>query len=524
MKRFIFLTFRVGLALSLLLLPVPRPALAAPQAGGGTFTVNTANDSNTRLDTELSLREAIQIANGTLIGPFSLQEKSQMVGCTFNASNFISNACGGGNNTIQFSPALTEVTLDGRLDLLSAAGVTIDGQVTGGRVVVNSSVADLAFWIGVDNTTVKNITVINATNPIGVASNLAIKGLKIFNAYLGVVPGLASCTSAPIVRQPDFAFILFKGSGTAAPGDGTAYLYNNVLGCAVFDGIALSNVSFVYIGEDANGIGAVNWIGLDPAGHALPNGNSGISLCCGTNVKGNSVVNNYIANNFHHGVFLQLTDPASVNTISGNEIHHNQMAGIKLEASGANTLVNNILHDNGSSGIWLSGAFAANNTISGGASYANGAAGITEGQGAAKNTWSNLSTHDNFGLGIDKGDNGQVDAPPLTIDSVINSSGVTTVSGAYTGTMVTTSQYRIDLYRLAYDPTGYGEGRSLVGSATLNNIPFPVVNTWHIVDVAGPGCYTAVVTVISPLLPSDNNSSEFSKDFACRAFLPVVKR
>ena len=525
MKRITFLVFRVGLALSFLFLPLPRPALAARQeSGGGTFTVNTANDSDIRQDVELSLREAIEIANGTLTGPFSVQEKSQMTGCTFTAPGFISNACGGGNNTIQFAPSLTEVALNGRLDALSAAGVTINGQVTAGRVVVNSTAADLAFWIEANNTTVENITVINASGPIAVASTFAIKGLIISNAYLGVAPGQTSCTSAPLVRKPDFAFILFKGSGTAALGDGTAYIYNSVLGCAVYDGIAVSNASFVHIGEDANGTAAGNWIGLDPAGHALPNGNSGINLCCTTNVKGVSIVNNIIANNLNHGVYLLLTDTASGNTISSNNIHFNQLAGIKVENSGSNTLTTNIIHDNGSSGIWLSGASSIDNDISGDALYANGAAGITEGEGADKNTWFNLSTHDNFGLGIDKGDNGLVDAPPLTIDSVVKSSGVTTVSGTYTGTLYLTILYRVDLYRLAWDASGYGEGRTYVGSATLNNIPFPVVNTWEIIDPAGPGCYTAVVTVVSPIIPTDNTSSEFSKDFFCQVYLPLLKK
>src|SRR5450759_5084281 len=55
------------------------PVIAA--SGGGIFTVNTANDSNTVGDSELSLREAIQIANATLLGPFSVAERGQLSGC-----------------------------------------------------------------------------------------------------------------------------------------------------------------------------------------------------------------------------------------------------------------------------------------------------------------------------------------------------------------------------------------------------------------------------------------------------------
>jgi len=521
MKKIALWIFRLGLALMILLLPVSGPAQAAPRVGWGIFTVNTANDSNTRNDAEFSLREAIQVANGTLTGPFSAVEQAQMAGCIFNAG-LITNACGGGNNTIQFAASLTEVALNGRLDVLSAVGVIINGQVNAGRVVLNSTVRDFAFFIAANYTTVKNFTIINASSPIMLASDRALKGTKIFNNYLGVTPGLVSCSSAPIVRRPDFGFILFMGSGSAAPGEGTVYVYNNVLGCATADGIYMRNVSFAHIGEDASGAPAGNWIGLDPVGgHALPNGNSGVRLVGTTLTKTNRVVHNIIANNLSHGVSLQLTDPVSGNTISGNTIRHNQMAGIKLDNAGSNTLATNIIHDNGSSGIWLSGASSIANAISGGEIYANGAAGITEGGGAAKNTWVTMSTHDNFGLGIDKGDNGLVDAPPLTIDAVTNAGGVTTVSGTYTGRASLTILNRIHLYRLAWDASGYGEGRSYVGSATLTNIS-PV--TWQIIDPAGPGCYTAVVTEIWMRIPTDNNSSEFSKDFYCQTFLPMLRK
>jgi parallel beta-helix repeat protein len=528
MKRLLLSACNVGLGLSLLLLPVSRPARSVRQAGGGIFTVNTANDSNTRGDAELSLREAIRVANGTLTGPFSLQEQSQFEYCIFTVDGYIQNDCGGGNNTIQFAQSLLEVTINAQLPVLSRIGITINGQVTGGRVVVNSSVNDWALVIAADNTLLENITVINAAYPISQDPNVAIKGLKISNAYLGVIPGSTSCTRAPLVRRPLVGLSLSNGSGSAAAGDGTAYLTNSVVGCALYDGVAVKEVSFVHIGETADGSAAGNWIGVDPFGNPLANGTEGVLLCCSTLAKKNTVVHNMIAHNLDGiAVAINSSDTASGNTIRGNTIYNNQAFGIWVINSGLNTLADNLLHQNGSSGIRLWGESSINNVISGGAIYANHGPGIAEGGGANKNSWSNLSTYDNYGLGIDKGDNGQVDPPPLTIDSVSTSAGgVTTVSGTYTASIVSPTMHRVDLYRLARDPSGYGEGRTFVGSYTLSYVA-PVDYTWHIIDSDGPGCYTAVVTDFQPAITWNRTSSEFSMNTSCpvyQVYLPVLEK
>ncbi len=176
--------------------------------GGGTFTVNTANDSNTVGDGELSLREAIQIANGTLLGPFSVAERGQLSGCTFDAFGNISNNCGGGNNLIQFTPTLTQVMLNGRLPNTTADNITITGQVNSGRLIVNSTANDLGFWVGSNNVDVSWMAIINTTDPIGVNSGTALKGLRFHDNYLGITPDMTSCADPRLVRTPDFGLIL----------------------------------------------------------------------------------------------------------------------------------------------------------------------------------------------------------------------------------------------------------------------------------------------------------------------------
>lgn len=62
-----------GLLVAALLFPKPVAAAApAVPNAGGTLLANTSSDPGTLGDSFLSLREAMNIANGSLLGPFSL--------------------------------------------------------------------------------------------------------------------------------------------------------------------------------------------------------------------------------------------------------------------------------------------------------------------------------------------------------------------------------------------------------------------------------------------------------------------
>jgi parallel beta-helix repeat protein len=495
----------------------------AAATGGGPFLVTTASDSDTRGDDVISLREAIEVADGTLTGPFDASEQTVLSGCFFDVSGFITNACGGGNNTIRFSSVLTQVMVNGRLPEMNTSHVLVDGQVNSGRVIVNSTANDLAFWLGADDQTVENVTIINANSPIGVVSNIALKQLHIANNYLGVLPDTTSCSDPRIVRKPDFGIILFDGSGSAAPGDGSAYIYGNTIGCANYDGIAISNLSYVYVGQDANGNNVPNHIGVNAGGKALPNGSAnagGISLCCGGQPQNNVIISNTIANNMSYGIDLETS---SNNLISGNDIHHNGKVGILLTSSSNVAMPGNTVHDNIGPGVWFTGTQTTSNVISYGAYYNNKATGITEGGGASNNAWRLMSIYNNFGLGIDKGDNGMPDPPPVSIDTITRTHGTVTVTGQYLGTIYLTNNYNIDLYRVAYDRTGYGEGRSYVGSATVT-WGIPLTNQWTIVDPTGrSSCYTAVLTIVD--IGGTNASSEYTADAGCtKAMVPIARK
>jgi len=51
------------------------------------------------------------------------------------------------------------------------------------------------------------------------------------------------------------------------------------------------------------------------------------------------------------------------------------------------------------------------------------------------------------------------------------------------------------------------------------------VCAWHIVDPAGPGCYTAVVTIVDGFGGSIyNTSSEYASNYLCTAYVSTVMK
>jgi hypothetical protein len=112
----------------LALLPGERTGPAGPAAPlGGTLTVNSTADTSL-VDSVLTLREALLVANGALTGPFTSAEQGQMSGCTFNASGFITGGCGAGiADNILFASALgfrPVITLNSPLPVINDSAPT----------------------------------------------------------------------------------------------------------------------------------------------------------------------------------------------------------------------------------------------------------------------------------------------------------------------------------------------------------------------------------------------------------------
>jgi hypothetical protein len=206
----------------------------------------------------------------------------------------------------------------------------------------------------------------------------------------------------------DFLPHVLGGTGMAGAGNGTAYIDNNVIGCSVNDGIANQDAPYVYIGQNISGGSTGNWIGVSRAGANIGNNGRGISVCCISTTTGLQIFGNHVAYNALDGIHLYWASGATVNN---NHTFNNTGAGIHLLNASFASFTNNTSHGNGSSGIFLDHTSTyplANhdNQVVGGAYYQNGAAGISESMGSGENTWSQISTYDNMGLGIDKDDNG----------------------------------------------------------------------------------------------------------------------
>jgi parallel beta-helix repeat protein len=515
----------------LLILTVFFPTLRAAASfqlhvTGGSLVVNDYTDADAR-DGFLSLREAMNVANG-VTGPYSSQERGQMTGCTFNAGGMITGGCGAGGDTIQFAPSLTQIVLTSNLPQILKDEVTINGAVNAGNIIINANaVVQYGFQVNANQVSLTNLTVINP-GPFGNAIRLVNNswmGLQIYNNYLGVLPRSTSCNGAAgITSRPYYTILLLGGSGMDSPGLGTAYIDNNVIGCALNDGIANQDAPYVYIGQNISGGSAGNWIGVSRTGANIGNG-GGISVCCSSSTTGTQILGNRVGYNFIYGINLTEVPWA---TVSNNDTFNNTQAGIYLYDSSFVTLNNNISHGNGSSGIWLEQANSSaflnhNNHILGGAYYQNGGSGISESSFASGNTWSQISTYNNMGLGIDKKDNGVPDLPSLTIDSITPAVQGVMVNGTLTGSIFVGNTYHIELYRIEADPTGNGEGRYYLGSA---DVTWNLAGNfhWSIPNPSGMGCYTAIVTD-SDLASS--TSSEFSANLGSQCnqvYLPSVVR
>jgi hypothetical protein len=289
----------------------------------------------------------------------------------------------------------------------------------------------------------------------------------------------------------------FIGSSAAA---------RNVIGGNGWDGVVLANGAHdnhvlyndIGLNRDFPIIAAANTAKAPTGGGVpefvhLPNGGDGI------------------------GVFGAFT-----NTIGDyNYIYYNQASGIYLTTQVSNTQHNSIVHntivENKFYGILLNGSNTAYNIISRTVIYRNGYDGIGERGSASFNIWSEILMSGNGGLGIDKDASNDalnvVNPPYVFFDSINKATGI--IQGHADPSVLGTT--KIELYRVAPDPSGFGEGSEFVGSDITD-----VSGDWTIIDtgaISERGCYTAFVT--KSFLVISFSSSEFSVN-TCRVLLPLV--
>ncbi len=191
-------------------------------------------------------------------------------------------------------------------------------------------------------------------------------------------------------------------------------------------------------------------------------------------------------------------------------------SGIVLSgAATGNDLTEIVLRCNGQHGLLLDGTGTISNTISGGATGridGNGLDGISERNGATRNTWSKIPIFDNGGVGIYKSNPASAQ-PPFLIDKIGSGAG-------YNLSGIGTPGSSVEVYRAAPDPGGVGEGRTYLATAIAGNY-----GDWSAAVSGGTlDCFTAFQTVSGV---SGAESSEFAINL-CESrkhvYLPIVMR
>jgi Viral BACON domain len=512
--------------LGFILAPV---ALTAPAS---TFVVTNTADSGAG-----SLRQAILDANAHP-----------------GADSIIFNIPGSGPQTVMPSTALPtisdSVTIDGstqpgfsgspiiELDG-SRAGANADGlRITAGNCLVSGLVINRfssdgvelsvnggnivkGSYIGTDVTGTVDLG--NAFDGLNIASsNNTIGGTAA--AARNVISGNGNTgiliTAGPTGNLVQGNFIGTNAAGTGAIGNGTGVLTQGQSG----------NSSSHTIG------------GTAPGARNIISGNNGPGISIGGTLTGSVVQGNFIGTdvtgrtavaNASDGVLIMFgsanntiggTTPAARNVISGNgangvrsDYHPNTVQGnfIGTQADGVSPL------GNGSNGVLIN--LFDSNAVGGSASGAGNTIAFNGGAGVVVlgplNPVSSNSLFANAGLGIDLAGDGVTPNDPCdgdpgannlqntpVITSASSAGGTTTIEGTLNSTPNMT--FTIEFFsNAACDPSGFGEGETLIGSATVTTNGGCLASFAVTLPIAIPSGSFITATATDP----NGNSSEFTQ-------------
>jgi CSLREA domain-containing protein len=289
-----------------------------------------------------------------------------------------------------------------------------------------------------------------------------------------------------------------SGDGVAIAGapdnliGGLSAAARNVISGNSDDGVEISGSGST--GNQVQG----NYIGTDDLGtSAVGNGDDGVVIFnAGSNTIGGTMsgARNVISGNGEDGVeingFLGGTNQVHGNYIgadkdgqpglgnSTNGVFISDLSGNMI--GGAAAGAGNLIISNGANGIMISGPSAAGSLVQGNTIESNSGAGVLlDANTSASHRISANSVSGNGGLGIDLGGDGVTpnddddfdfgpnnlqNVPVLT--SVASSGGVTTVQGTLSSSFET--DFVIEVFSSsACDPSGFGEGETFQGSATV---------------------------------------------------------
>lgn len=340
-------------------------------------------------------------------------------------------------------------------------------------------------------------------------------------------------------------------AGTVAMGNGGAGISltgtssgNTIGGPGAGDGnlISSNGSNGITLGGAVTGtLIANNKVGTNAAGTAAL-GNTGDGIGIYNGASGNTVTDNVIAASTYNGI--------RVNLATGNTIRHNWIGtnsalapglgnanqGISVAASngtligGTNPGLGNVVAFNGQGGIGLESA-ATNSLIQGNTVRGNTGPGVGILSGTGNAILSN-SIFANTGLGIDLGADGVTPNDPGDADtgandlinfpvltSAVDNGSRTTVTGSVDVGVPGVTLYLQFFASDACDPSGYGEGQTFVGTASV------------VTGGGGTASFSAnlptgllgkqLTATTNTLLGPGGNTSEFSACVAVVSAAPV---
>jgi parallel beta-helix repeat protein len=313
-----------------------------------TIIVNTTAD-DTLPDATLSIREAIEIANGTLpLSALSPQERSQVIGVpTSPAPDTIDfDIPGGGVQTIKLLsplPAITDpVIIDGYTQPGSSPNTLANGDNAVLDIVLNGASAGTGvagLEISAGGSTIQGLVIDGF-----LSSGVRVEGAGATgNLIEGNFIGTDATGTAALGNASDGVFLLAPGNTVGGATVGA----RNLISGNVAAGIELHDSGDVIEG---------NYIGTNVTGASkLGNVGDGV-LLNGPTAAGNTILGNVISGNTQYGV--QILSGSHGNTIAGNLIG--------TDATGALPLGNAMIGvriANGSNGNTVGGTAATSRNV-----------------------------------------------------------------------------------------------------------------------------------------------------------------
>jgi len=429
------------------------------------------------------------ILRGVIAGGTSNYVLGNYIGTDVSGTYSISNATGvvlsGNNNYVGNGTTSGRNILSGNLTGIRVGGS--DNKVLGNYIgttpnglgaLPNTSLAGVYLYGAnsciVGDGTVGGRNVISGNDTHGIWIREATSN-EVLGNYIGV-----DTTGTSALPNSENGVYLFVGAYNNMIGNTSASERNIVSGNGI-NGIAMSSDSNYAVG---------NIVGLNAAGTAaIPNTTNGIWIHSDNNVVGGATpeARNIISGNSQNGIYIK-------SHILGNNLVIGNYIGTDINGTNEiQNLMSGIYINNATNSIIGDGSSAGENRI-----WWNKLSGISiEGSEAKYNSILRNSFSSNEGLGINllSGANEGIFYPTIEAASYYTGASKLLSYGK------APASSKIDIYISENDPSGYGEGKIFLGTATAD-----AFGDWAAFLTTTPT--TGIVTALSR--DNDGNSSEFA--------------